>query len=68
MFKVYLDAVRINAHMSQEEWAKALCVTKQTVTNWELGKTQPKFDQVQRMSELSGIPIDYIGVRTNPTT
>ena len=68
MFKVYLDAVRINAQMSQEEWANALSVTKQTVTSWEAGKTQPRFDQVQRMSELSGIPLDYIAIRNNPTT
>ena len=67
MFKVYLDAVRTNAKMSQEDWANALSVTKATVTSWETGKTVPRLDQVQRMSELSGIPIDHIFMRTNPT-
>lgn len=67
MFKVYLDAVRTNASMTQEEWAKALSVTKSTVTSWEAGKTQPRLEQVQQMSKLSGIPIDYIAVRDNPT-
>ena len=67
MFKVFLHAVRANANMSQAEWAKALSVTKSTVTSWEAGRTQPKLDQVQQMSELSGIPLDYIAVRDNPT-
>ena len=68
MFKVYLDAVRINAQKTQEEWAKELNVSPFTVKSWEAGKTQPKFEQVKRMSELSGIPLDYIALRNNPTT
>ena len=64
MFKVFLDAVRVNTSMSQEKWAKELSVT---VKSWEAGKTQPRFDQVQKMSELSGIPLDYIATRSNPT-
>jgi len=67
MFKVYLDAVRVNANKSQEEWAKELGVNKQTVVNWESGKSQPKLEHVRQMSEMSGIPIDYIFLRSNPT-
>ena len=67
MFKVFLDAVRVNTSMSQEKWAKELSVTVGTVKSWEAGRTQPRFDQVQKMSELSGIPLDYIATRSNPT-
>ena len=67
MFKVFLDAVRVNTSMSQEKWAKELSVTVGTVKSWEAGKTQPRFDQVQKMAELSGIPLDYIATRNNPT-
>lgn len=58
--KINLAAVRANAKMSQEAWAKALGVQAQTVSNWESGRSQPKLEQVRKMSELSGIPIDNI--------
>lgn len=58
--KIRLAAVRVNADMNTEEWAKALNVSTSTVTNWELGRTEPKLSQLRQMSELSGIPMDYI--------
>jgi DNA-binding XRE family transcriptional regulator len=58
--KIRLAAVRANAHKTQEEWAKELGVDKQTVCNWENGKGEPKMSHLQRMSELSGIPMDCI--------
>jgi len=58
--KINLAAVRVNAKMTQEEWAKALGVQAQTVSNWEVGRNQPKLETVRKMSELSGIPIDNI--------
>lgn len=67
MFSVYLDAVRVNAGMKQDEWAKELGVDKQTVCNWENNKGEPKLSHIRKMSELSGIPIDYISLRKNPT-
>lgn len=59
-FKIYVNAVRVNTKMTQEEWAKALDVDKATICSWEAGKTQPKLDQLRKMSILSGIPMDYI--------
>ena len=64
--KIYLDAVRVNTGMNQEEWAKALGVGKITVSYWETGRSAPSFENVQKMAELSGIPIQYISVRNNP--
>ena len=58
--KIYLSACRVNAGMTQAEWAEKLNVTKQTVANWEKGITRPKMDQVIIMSQLSGIPIEHI--------
>lgn len=62
MPKINLTAVRANAEKTQEEWAELLGVTKQTVCNWEAGKTCPDLAKVRRMSELSGVPIDFIFV------
>ena len=62
MPKINLAAVRVNAGKTQEEWAELLKVSKQTVSNWESGKTCPSLSTVRTMSELSGIPLDFIFV------
>lgn len=62
MPKISLEAVRVNAGMSQKEWAKKLGVSNNTVINWEKGNTEPTLSQVREMSLLSGIPMDFIFV------
>lgn len=62
MPKISLEAVRVNAGMTQKEWAKKLGVSNVTVVNWEKGNTEPSLSVLRRMSELSGIPMDYIFV------
>lgn len=59
-FKITLAAARVNAGLTQEQVAKALNVGKQTVVNWEKGKTEPKISQSRRLSELYNIPLDHI--------
>jgi len=61
--KIYINAVRANMNMTQDEWAKELGVDRQTVQNWEAGKTKPDIEQVRKMSKLSSIPIDFIFCR-----
>lgn len=61
-FKLTLAAVRTNADMSQAQWASALGVDKGTVYNWEKGKGEPSASMLRKISELSGIPMDYIFV------
>lgn len=60
--KINLSACRTNANKTQDEWAELMGVTRQTVVNWESGKTEPKLNQLRKISDLSGIPIDYIYV------
>ena len=62
MPEISLEAVRVNAKMTQKEWAKTLGVTNTTVVNWEKGNTEPSLSQLRKMSELSGIPMDFIFV------
>ncbi len=62
MPKISLEAVRVNAGMTQKEWAKRLGVSNVTVVNWEKGNTEPSLSVLRRMSELSGIPMDFIFV------
>mgnify|MGYP001125006802 CR=1 FL=1 len=62
MPRISLEAVRVNANMKQKEWAKTLGVSQATVVNWEKGNTEPSLSQWRKMSELSGIPMDFIFV------
>jgi DNA-binding XRE family transcriptional regulator len=59
-FTVTLKACRVNADKTQREWAALLGVTNVTVVNWENGKTTPTLDKLRKISQLSGIPMDYI--------
>lgn len=62
--RISIKAARVNADMTQEEMANVLGVNKTTIVNWESGASEPKISQLHRISELSGIPIDFIFVPT----
>ena len=59
-FQISLTAARVNAEMTQKDVAKALKVSKQTIVNWEKGRTEPKMQQSRSLSNLYKIPLDYI--------
>ena len=58
--RVSLASARVNAGLTQAELAKKLGVHKSTVLNWEKGKTSPNYHQMQEISALANIPMDYI--------
>ncbi len=60
MPRITLEAARVNAHLTQKELAEILGVSNATVVNWEKGKTEPSLSQLKKISELSGIPSDFI--------
>lgn len=62
MPRISLEAVRVNAKMTQKEWAERLGVSNNTVVNWEKGNTEPSLSKLREMSQLSGIPMDFIFV------
>lgn len=59
-YKISLRAARVNSHMLQKDVAKAVGVTKETVSNWESGKTAPKATVIMRLCDLYKVPIDAI--------
>ena len=63
--KISLEACRVNARLKQSELAEQLGVTSVTVSNWENGKSQPSLDQLRKLSQLSGIPMDCIFVSSD---
>ena len=51
---------RNEAKLSQEQAAEALGVSRQTVSNWETGKTYPDIISVIRMSDLYSVSLDHL--------
>lgn len=55
--KVTLKAARINAGLTQSEAAKKLNVSKDSISNWERGKTFPDVPLLKKIESLYGV--DY---------
>lgn len=51
---------RKKAGLSQEELAKRLLVSRQTVSLWETGQTLPTLDNLTRLREIFGVSIDEL--------
>lgn len=62
MSGISLKAVRANADMTKKAWAQALGVSVQTVTNWESGNSEPSASMLRKISEKSGVDMDFIFV------
>lgn len=52
--------LRIRANMSQSAAAKALEISEPTLRKWEADSSMLTFNDMQRIAELYGIPLDYI--------
>lgn len=55
-----LKAARINVGLKQEDAAKKLGITQDTLSNWENGKTFPNVPQIKRIEDLYGLPYSEI--------
>jgi len=51
---------RNEANLSQEQAAEALEVSRQTISNWETGKSYPDIISVIRMSDLYSVSLDHL--------
>ena len=60
MFQISLAAARVNAQLTQEEVARRMKVTKQTIINWEKGRIVPRVPEVEMLSKMYNIPQDFI--------
>ncbi len=59
-FKISLAAARVNAGLTQDSVASTLHVGKNTIVNWEKGKTEPSISQAKKLEEIYKMPLDYI--------
>ena len=60
MYRISLEAARVNANLSQKEAAIAMNVNVSTIANWEKGKTSPDADKFKELCEIYGCPMDLI--------
>lgn len=55
-----LKELRLEHELTQEELAKAIFVSRQTVSNWENGKGQPDIENLILLSELYHLSVDAL--------
>ena len=55
-----IKALRIRNGLTQDELAEQLFVTRQTVSNYETGKSRPDIDMLMRIAEVLGTDINTV--------
>lgn len=58
--QISLAAARVNAGLTQDDVAREMHISKQTLLNWEKGKVLPNFATLQVLSKLYKMPTNYI--------
>lgn len=57
---IHLKAARVNAGFTQEEVAKALNISKNTVVNYEAYRSKPDIEMAVKLASLYGMTVDDI--------
>ena len=52
--------LRKESKLSQEQLAEKINVTRQTISNWELGETSPNPEQLKLLSKVLNVSIDEL--------
>ena len=52
--------LRKSKNLSQEDLASKINVTRQTISNWELGETSPSLEQAKEIAKLYNVSLDYL--------
>ena len=55
-----IKRLRMLQNMSQEELSQKLFVSRQAVSSWENGRTQPDLEMIQKLSELFGVQVEEL--------
>lgn len=67
-FYSILKALRTSHHMTQEELAKVLKISRSTVGMYENGSREPDYETLEAIADYFNVDIDYLLGRTNKTT
>ena len=60
--KITLKAARVNAELTLDEVAEIVGKSKQSIENWENGKTPIKYSDLLKLSEIYEMPVKYIRI------
>lgn len=55
-----LITLRKKKGFTQATLAEKMDVTRQSISRWEIGEALPSTDNLRRLSELFGVPVDYL--------
>lgn len=58
MFKDNLVQMRKLKHMTQEDIAEKVGVSRQAIAKWESGETEPSLDKCKLLADVLGVSID----------
>lgn len=47
-----IKAYRVNKNMTQDELAELMEVKRQTISSWEVGRTEPNFQQAMKLCAI----------------
>lgn len=64
MKKITLKAARVNLNLTQTEAAKQLGVSKDTLSNWENGRTSPNVEKFKLIEQVYGVSYDEFDLVT----
>lgn len=62
MLRITIAAARKNAKLTQLDVANNLNVTRQTVINWESGKTKPDAGEYKKLAKLYNMPMNFLAL------
>ncbi len=57
-FSERFSRLRIKQGMTQQELADLLCVSRQTISSWEKGRTQPDLESLAQIAEIFHVSMD----------
>lgn len=60
LLQISLAAARVNAELTQDDVARKMGISKQTIINWEKGRVIPKIPELEMLSRLYNISKDNI--------
>ena len=55
-----IQATRVAAHLTQEQLAEAVGVSRQTIAKWEAGETSPDLGHAAALSDALGTTLDSL--------
>lgn len=66
IFSEQLKKLRQEKHLSQENLAEQLFISRQAISKWENGDTTPDLDNLIKISEILGASLDELVLGKSP--